>query len=101
MIEIDHAAHELRRENPDAAIVEQIDAGWLGYVLAGAAFNARIEDRVVAEMRIAMDNTITAERIPPSREHRRSEHIAHGKRIVLVRQHARAFEPVEREQPAG
>ncbi len=27
VIEIDHAAHEFRRKNPDAAVIEQIDAG--------------------------------------------------------------------------
>ena len=29
VIEIDDAAHEFRRENADAAVVEQIDAGGL------------------------------------------------------------------------
>ena len=101
VIEIDHAAHELRRENPDAAVIEQVDAGRLRHILARAAFDARIEDRVVAEMRVAVDDAIAAERIPPGGEHRGRKRIAHRERIVLVRKHARAFEPVEREQAAG
>jgi len=64
-------------------------------------FDARIEHGVNAEMRVAVDHAEAAEWIPPSGEHRGRKRIAHGERIVLVRQHARAFEPVEREQAAG
>ena len=59
------------------------------------------EDGVIAEMRIAMDDAEAAERKPPGGEHRGRQPVAHGERIVLVREHLGAVEPVEREQPAG
>ena len=62
VIEIDDAADEFRREDADAAIVEKVDAGRLAVAL---------EDRVIAEMRIAVDDAVAAERMPPGLEHRR------------------------------
>ena len=52
-------------------------------------------------MRIAVDDAKAAERKPPGGEHRGRQPVAHGKRIVLVRQHLGTVEPIEREQPAG
>ena len=59
------------------------------------------EDRVIAEMRIAVDHAEAAERKPPGGEHRGRQRIARRKRIGLVRQHAGAVEPIERQQPSG
>src|SRR5258705_215534 len=61
VIEIDHAADELRGEDADAAVVEEIDAG---------SSPTLIEHRVIAEMRIAVDHAEAAERPPPGSEHR-------------------------------
>jgi hypothetical protein len=58
-IEIDDAADESRRKDADAAIVEQIDAGRRAVIL---------EDRIIAEMRIAVDHADAAERKPPGGE---------------------------------
>src|SRR5471032_3345408 len=52
-IQIDHAADELRRENADAAIVEEIDAARLARLLEGG---------VVAEMRITVNDAETRKR---------------------------------------
>ena len=59
------------------------------------------EDRVIAEMRIAVDDAEAAERKPPGGEHRGGERVARFQRVVLVGEHLRAVEPIEREQPAG
>src|SRR5262245_58842021 len=56
VIEVDHAAHEFGGEDTNAAVVEEIDA---------AALPALVEHRIVAEMRIAMDDAEAAEREPP------------------------------------
>src|SRR5262249_2634493 len=61
MIEVDDAAHERGLEDTDAAIVEKVDAARL------AAFG---EDRVVAEMRVAMDDPGLGIGLPPGGEHR-------------------------------
>src|SRR5580765_7024451 len=89
VVEIDHTADETRRKNADAAVVEQIDAGGLLFFL---------EDGIVAEMRIAMDHTVAAERKPPGGEHRARKPVTHGKRFILVVEQAVAFEPIKREQ---
>ncbi len=60
-----------------------------------------LEHRVIAEMRIAVDHAEAAERKPPRGEHRLPDAVALGERRVLVREQLGAFEPVEREQPAG
>ena len=60
VVEIDHAADEFRREDADAAVVEQVDAGRLG--AAAFAFG---EHGVIAEMRIAVDHAEAAEGPPP------------------------------------
>ena len=92
VVEVDHAANELRREDADAAVVEQIDAA------RRATF---VEHRVVSEMRIAVDHAEAAERKPPGREHRAADAVAVLERRLLVGQKLGAIEPVEREQPAG
>src|ERR1700694_4482012 len=89
IVESDHAADEFGRKDSDTAIVEQIDAG--GFFLF-------LEDRVVAEMRIAVDDAIAAEGKPPGGEHRSGKTIADGERLVLVFEQPAAFEPIEREQ---
>src|SRR6266700_2065614 len=89
MVEVDHAADELRRENADAAIVEQVDA------VRGAVLD---EGRVVAEMRIAVDHAEAAERLPPSLKHRDRDAIARRDVIALVGQQLVALEPVEGEE---
>src|SRR5215210_3207873 len=57
VIEVHNAGDEFGWENPDAAVVEQVDAERLP--LAAAGF---LEHRIIAEMRIAMDHAEAAER---------------------------------------
>ena len=59
------------------------------------------EDGVVAEMRVAVDDAEAAERKPPGREHGGGDGVARLDRVGLVREHAGALAPVERQQPAG
>src|SRR5215469_3873259 len=92
VIKIDDAAHEFRRENTDAAVVQEIDPGRRAVEHAYG---------VIAKMWIAVDHAETAEREPPSSEHRLRQRVARAKWVALVRQHARAVEPIEREQPSG
>src|SRR6478609_11619605 len=47
LVEIDDAAHEARRKDADAAIIQQVDALW---------FAALREYRVIAQVRIAVDH---------------------------------------------
>src|SRR6476660_9502126 len=75
VIEIDHAADELGRKNANTAVVEEIDPPRL---------TIGHEDRVIAEMRIAVDDAVPAERIPPSLEHRGREPVADLKAVALV-----------------
>ena len=60
-----------------------------------------VEHRVVAEMRIAVDDAESAEWKPPGGEHGGGEPVAHGKRIVLVCEQLVAGEPIHRQQAAG
>ncbi len=71
VIEIDDAAHEGRRKNADAAIIEEIDPGRRAVAL---------EHRVIAEMRVAVNDAEAAERKPPGGEHGGGEHVAHRER---------------------
>src|SRR5579883_1737604 len=59
LVQIDDAADKARRENADAAVVEEIDPGDL------VAFSG---DRVIAEMRVAMNDAVMRERPPPRLE---------------------------------
>jgi hypothetical protein len=52
-------------------------------------------------MRIAVDDAEAAERKPPRREHGPRQRVAGGERVVLVREHPRAVEPIERQEPPG
>ena len=61
-----------------------------------------LEHRVVAEMRIAVDHAVAAERKPPGGEHRGADAVAHReRRRSCASSSLRALEPVEREQPPG
>src|SRR5664280_173353 len=75
-IEIDHAVDEAGREDADAAVIQQVDAGRLALGI--------VEHRVVAEMRVAVDDAEAAERKPPGGEHGSGEPVARGERVVLV-----------------
>jgi hypothetical protein len=68
VVEVEHAGDEVRREDADAAIVEQIEArGRAGVVEPGG---------IVAEMRVAVDDAVAAERPPPGMEQRAGKQVA-------------------------
>ena len=90
-VEVDDAADEGRREDADAAIVQQVDA--LRRAIAVG------EDSVVAEVRIAMDHAEPAEWRPPRREHRRGEPVAILQTMLLVGGDLVALQPVHGQQP--
>src|SRR3974390_1292470 len=92
-VEIDYAADEARRKDANAAVVEQVDASRIALGI--------IEDRVVAEVRIAVDDSVMAERRPPGGEHGSGEPVTRGELIVLVLKHLPAREPIHRQQTAG
>ncbi len=92
VVKVDNALHELWRKDSDAAIVEQIDSGRLSFLR---------EHRVIAEMRIAVNDAEAAEWKPPRGEHGGRQGVTRFEGIVFVREHARALEPIEREQAAG
>src|SRR5262249_56035315 len=60
VVEVDHTADEFRVKDTDAAIVEQVDS------VRRTALDKR---GVITEMRIAVDDAETAERLPPRLEH--------------------------------
>ena len=76
VVEIDHALHERRREGADAAVVEQVDAGRPPERAVRSGRAALLEDRVVAEVRVAVDHAVVRERIPPRLEHRLRDGVA-------------------------
>src|SRR3546814_3384190 len=79
-VEIDHAADEFRREDADAAEVEQVDAEIRPY-------------RVVAEMRIAVNDAALVERdIPGAKEIQRDGIAVRLRRVAEVHQPG-AIEP--------
>ena len=92
-IEIDDALDEFRREGAHAAIVEQIDAGRLPRIV--------LEHRVVAEMRVAVNHAVVAERIPPGAEHGAGDLVALFERPVGVVEQLAAVEPGHGEEPLG
>ena len=59
------------------------------------------ENRVVAEVRIAVDHAEAAEWEPPGGEHRGGDAVAHRELGFGVVEQPPAFEPVESEQTAG
>src|ERR1700730_11493743 len=67
VVEIDHAADEFRGKDTDTAVVEQVDS------VLRAALD---ENRVIAEMRVAMDHAEAAERLPPRLEPRHRDAVA-------------------------
>ncbi len=90
VIKIDHALNEFRREGPHAAIVEQVDAGGLAACI--------LEHRVVAEMRIAVDHAVMAERVPPGAEHGARDGVALLQRPVRVVEQPAPIEPSHGEE---
>src|SRR5579871_1617661 len=90
VIEIDDALDEFRAEDPDAAVVQQIDRS-VG------------PDGVVAQMRVAVDYAVVVEGHIPGAEHVLGDPVAH--RLVVVRldegEQRRALEPGHGEKPAG
>src|SRR5262249_22440249 len=91
-IEVNYALDEAWWENPDAAIVQEVDAG---------RSSLDVEHRVVAEMRIAVNDAKSTEGKPPGREHRRGEAIARRKWIVFVFEKLAPGKPIKCKQPAG
>ena len=86
MIEVDDALDESRREDPDAAEIQQVHR-----VIAG--------DRVIAEMRVAVDHAVVIERHIPDPEHAQRDPVAQCERSVFGEIEDRAaFEPGHRQQ---
>ena len=83
-IELDHAFDEARRKDADAAVVEEVDAGRPAVLL---------EDRVVAEMRVAVDHAEMREGPPPGLEQRRRDAVALLQRMVDEGEQRLALEP--------
>ena len=93
LVEVDHARHELRREDADAAVVEQVDPRHLVVALA--------PHRVVAEVGVAVDHAVMAEGHPPGLEHRDGDAVTHLQRLVLEGEELAAVEPFHGEQAVG
>ena len=89
LVEVHHAGEETRREHPDAAVIEQVDALRLAPLR---------EHRIVAEMRIAVDDADLRHRVPPRLEHRHREPVADLDRAVLKVEDLVALQPAERQQ---
>jgi hypothetical protein len=89
LVKVDHAADELRMEDTDDAVVEQVDAA-VGPHL------------VIAEMWIAVQHAIAVERHIPGAEQRLGDAVALLRRGVLLQpaQQRTAVEPRHRQQPA-
>ena len=89
VIEIDDASQKLRRKDPDAAVIEQIDPTRL----------ARLrEHRIIPQMRVSVDDADLPDRMPPRLEHRVREPIADLDRRILESEDLLAFEPPERQE---
>src|SRR5437588_4239814 len=74
VIEVDDALHKARRTDADAAETDQID---------GVASGVFWRDRVIADMRIAVDDTVVVKRHVPDPEHAQRDLIAPGERRFL------------------
>mmetsp|Transcript_32142 Transcript_32142/g.44869 ORF Transcript_32142/g.44869 Transcript_32142/m.44869 type:complete len:313 (-) Transcript_32142:195-1133(-) len=89
-VEVDHALDEGRREDPDAAVVQQVD-------------RAIVPHGVIAQMRIAMDHAVEIERHVPGPEHVHRDPVA----FLLIGMgldefhHRGAVQPGHGDQPAG
>src|SRR5829696_10452825 len=91
-IKIDHATDEARVEDADAAVIEEIDPPRLP---------ALGEHRVIAEVRIAVDDGRMAERVPPGLEHSDRQPVADLDRGLGELQDLFALQPLEGEEPLG
>src|SRR5215211_9399631 len=91
-IKIDHAADEARVEDADAAVIEEIDPPRLP---------ALGEHRVIAEVRIAVDDSRMAERVPPGLEHGDRQPVADLDRGLGKLQDLLPLQPFERQKPSG
>jgi hypothetical protein len=85
-VEIDHALHQGRREDPQAAEVEQVEA-------------AVGPDRVVAEMGVAVDHAVAEERHVPGAEHGDGEIGALPRRSLARAEDRLALQPGHGQQP--
>src|SRR6188472_3186798 len=92
-VEIDYALDELRRKGTHAAIIEQVDAGRPPLAL--------FEHSVIAEMRVAMDHAVMAERVPPGTEHGAGDLVALFQSAARVAEQPPPVEPSHGEQPLG
>src|SRR5262249_18991351 len=89
-IEVNHPLDEFRREGTHAAIVEQVDAGSMPLLV--------LEHRVVAKMRVAVNDAVMAERIPPGAEHGAGDGVALVERSACVVEQPASIEPGHGEQ---
>ena len=87
-VKLDRAAHETRREDPDAAEIHQIDRTVRPH-------------RVVAEMRIAVDHAVGIERHVPGAEHVGGQPVLVLLRMALPVEQWLALQPGHGEQPVG
>ena len=95
-IELDHAAHEARRKDAHAAVVEQIDP-----LDPQRLALARGDDRVIAEMRVAVDDPVAQERPPPGVEQADRDRVARFLRRAFELGQLFALEPLQRQETAG
>ena len=93
LVKLDDAADEAGGEDAHAAVVEQVDR--LDPPLVRLA---RGDHRVIAEMRIAVNDAELRERQPPGFEQRHRDRVARlGGRVLKIGQPA-AVEPLHRQQ---
>ena len=91
VIEVDDPADEGRREDADGAEIEEIET---------LRFARVVERGIVAEMRIAVNDPVTAEGQPPRSEQAGGEAVADVERMVLEGEEPPALEPRHGEEPA-
>src|SRR5271166_4736828 len=94
-IELDDPADEARREDAHAAVVEEINA----FDLPRRAL-AWCCDRVIPEMRIAVDDPVAKKRAPPRVEEADGDRVAGLLRRLFERRQRLAVEPLQRQKPA-
>ena len=92
LVKLDHPLNEARGENAHAAIIEQVDAGGLATLF---------KDRVIAQMRVAVDDAILAEGMPPGAEHGDREAIARVLIGLFEVEQFSALEPLQREKASS
>src|SRR5690606_5339543 len=92
MIKLDHPRNESGRENADTSVIKQIDAPFI--------HRPALPHRIIAKVRVTMNNAVARKGSPPRDKHGLSNAVADVERMVAKAKDRCAVKPAHGEQAA-